>query len=252
MDRNAFFARIREATSRGRSYRAEINPQATEKQSYVGGGDDPVASLIREWEGAGGRGHRVADHAQARAFVRRFLEQYGIRSLLRWEHPVLDRLDVESVCEAIPASDRGTPNTNPGLKTPQATGSTAERWPCHIWRWREVEALAPAARQTPLFSAELGITSVHYAVAETGTLALCAGPGTPRLASLLPPLYLAVVEKSQIVPDLFDLFAALEPQKSALPSTINLVTGPSKTGDIEMKLTTGVHGPGEVHLLVIG
>ncbi|RPI75374.1 MAG: lactate utilization protein C, partial [Planctomycetaceae bacterium] len=69
--------------------------------------------------------------------------------------------------------------------------------------------------------------------------------------SLLPPRYLAIVEPSQIVPDLFDLFERLEQIKTDLPSNIVLVTGPSKTGDIELKLTTGVHGPGNVHLLVV-
>ena len=49
----------------------------------------------------------------------------------------------------------------------------------------------------------------------------------------------------------FDLFAGLEAHKHNLPSNLALVTGPSKTGDIELKLTTGVHGPGDVHVLVI-
>src|SRR5207249_2523590 len=98
------------------------------------------------------------------------------------------------------------------------------------------------------FAADLGITSVDWAVAETGTLALCSSSAQGRVVSLLPPRYLAIVEPAQIVPDLFDLFAALEPRKTELPSNLTLVTGPSKTGDIELKLTTGVHGPGEVHL----
>jgi L-lactate utilization protein LutC len=69
--------------------------------------------------------------------------------------------------------------------------------------------------------------------------------------SLLPPTFLAIIEPAQIVPDLFDLFTVLEAQKNDLPSNVALVTGPSKTGDIELKLTTGVHGPGDVHVLVI-
>jgi L-lactate dehydrogenase complex protein LldG len=71
------------------------------------------------------------------------------------------------------------------------------------------------------------------------------------VVSLLPKRYLAIIEPGQILPDLFDLFARLEERKSALPSNMVLVTGPSKTGDIELKLTTGVHGPGNVHLLVV-
>ena len=69
--------------------------------------------------------------------------------------------------------------------------------------------------------------------------------------SLLPATYLAIIEPSQIVPDLFDLFERIEERKHDLPSNIALVTGPSKTGDIELKLTTGVHGPGNVNVVIV-
>ena len=92
------------------------------------------------------------------------------------------------------------------------------------------------------FAADLGITSVDWAVAETGTLALCSHPGQGRVVSLLPPNYLAIIEPSQIVPDLFDLFTQLEPHGD-LPSNLALVTGPSKTGDIELKLPPASTAP---------
>jgi L-lactate dehydrogenase complex protein LldG len=76
--------------------------------------------------------------------------------------------------------------------------------------------------------------------------------GNERVASLLPPVYVAVVERAQIVPDLFDVVEHFESQvPSDLPSNLTFITGPSKTGDIESKLVTGVHGPGKWHVIVI-
>ena len=75
-------------------------------------------------------------------------------------------------------------------------------------------------------------------------------PDEPRSLSLLPPVHVAVAERRQILPDLFDLFAALGTDE--LPANVSIITGPSKTGDIELRLVTGVHGPGEVHVLLIG
>ena len=72
------------------------------------------------------------------------------------------------------------------------------------------------------------------------------------MASLLPPLHVAIVAAEQVLPDLFDLFDKLrEAGHDALPSNLTLITGPSKTGDIELTLTTGVHGPGEWHVVVV-
>ena len=69
-------------------------------------------------------------------------------------------------------------------------------------------------------------------------------------ASLLPPVHIAVADVDQLLPDLFDLFGRLSRQE--LPACVSLITGPSKTGDIELKLVTGVHGPGEVHVVLTG
>ena len=66
-------------------------------------------------------------------------------------------------------------------------------------------------------------------------------------------MHIAVATRSQILPDLFDLYAVLAHGQSppALPCSVVLITGPSKTGDIELRLVTGVHGPGEVDLILV-
>ena len=93
---------------------------------------------------------------------------------------------------------------------------------------------------------------MDFAVAETGTLAVSAQIGRERLTSLAPPIHIAIVERSQIVPDLFDLFQKLADRGLAnLPSNLSCITGPSKTGDIELELTTGIHGPGTWIVVII-
>ncbi len=100
------------------------------------------------------------------------------------------------------------------------------------------------------FAADAGITSVDYGVAETGTLAVLARPGQGRSVSLLPPIHIAVLDTRNIVFELAGLFARIAAD-GALPSALTLITGPSRTGDIELVLTIGVHGPGELHLILI-
>ena len=97
----------------------------------------------------------------------------------------------------------------------------------------------------------MGISGVAYAIAETGTLVMASGPNDPRSLSLTPFVHIAVVGSDQLLPDLFDLFTELEPEKDRLPACLSFITGPSKTGDIELKLVTGVHGPGELHVVLI-
>lgn len=90
------------------------------------------------------------------------------------------------------------------------------------------------------------------AVAETGTLVVCSSPGQERVVSLTPPVHLAIVARHQIVPDLFDVFGGLASRGlESLPSNLAFITGPSKTDDIELQPTTGVHGPGQWRVLIL-
>lgn len=101
-----------------------------------------------------------------------------------------------------------------------------------------------------LFSTGAAITGVRAAIAETGTLVCLASSQSARGTSLIPPMHIAIVDARQLHADLFDFFAWLARQ-GELPSNVNLITGPSKTADIEGVLVTGVHGPGVVHVVLI-
>ena len=98
--------------------------------------------------------------------------------------------------------------------------------------------------------AGLGITGAELGVASTGSVLVRMGPGAPRVASLLPPLHVCLLAEERIVPGFEELFAALPAHASASAQTV-LITGPSRTSDIERTLVWGVHGPIRVAVLVI-
>ena len=97
---------------------------------------------------------------------------------------------------------------------------------------------------------DVGITSADYALADTGTLVMISSHEEARMISLLPPCHLAVVPRERILTGLDELFT-VAPIPSDLSSSVVLITGPSRTADIEQILVRGVHGPGEVHVIVV-
>jgi L-lactate dehydrogenase complex protein LldG len=111
-----------------------------------------------------------------------------------------------------------------------------------------------AGDNTTVETAQAGITGCDAAIAATGTLVLNSGPGRSRMASLLPPLHVALVRESQLIPRLEDWVAAryaddLLDMRQA--SNITLITGCSRTADIEMSPVFGVHGPLEFVVVLI-
>lgn len=99
-------------------------------------------------------------------------------------------------------------------------------------------------------AADFGITSADYALADTGSLVMISSRQEPRLISLLPPRHIAVVPRERILANLDELFVLI-PLPSQLSSSLVLITGPSRTADIEQILVRGVHGPGHVHAIIL-
>jgi L-lactate utilization protein LutC len=88
--------------------------------------------------------------------------------------------------------------------------------------------------------ADVGLSSADAALAETGSIVITSGPGRSRLATLLPPVHVALVPTSRLTTDIFTWAAA---RPGEMPAKLVLVSGPSKTADIEQKMAIGVHGP---------
>lgn len=109
------------------------------------------------------------------------------------------------------------------------------------------DAIADASREE-LFSSDIGITSAQWAIAETGTLVLESGAERHRLVSLVPPVHVCLLTASSIRKSMAEI---LERTDVHANPAITFVTGASRTSDIELTLAIGVHGPGELHVIVI-
>jgi L-lactate utilization protein LutC len=113
----------------------------------------------------------------------------------------------------------------------------------------EIEALTVAPND--IFSYDVGISTAQAAIAETGTLVLDSADERHRLVSLIPPVHIAIVDASRICETLGEALALLRQDKE-LSRAVTFVTGPSRTADIELTLTVGVHGPQELYVIVNG
>lgn len=123
----------------------------------------------------------------------------------------------------------------------------------HVSPDSELASLALAnveIRRTPPGQFDAAVTFASFAIAETGTLAYAAGQGAPASWHFRPVLEIAIVRAGAVVAELEDVLAALN-AKGGLPSTLNLVSGPSRTGDIEQTMELGAHGPKELAVLVL-
>jgi L-lactate dehydrogenase complex protein LldG len=216
--REAFLERVRQAVAEGNRVggRPALRPRGT--VGYQGAGPDPVARFQSELTAAGGRVYLTADAPTAVEQVLELIRAKGAQRVLVGRGAVLNRL-------ALPERLRSL-----GLEAVVTD-----------------ELPSSEAKET-LFAADVGVSGAHALIAETGSVVVASAPAEPRSLSLLPPIHVVVADHRQILPDLFDLFAGLGPD---LPSCLTIITGPSKTGDIELRLVTGVHGPAEVHVVLL-
>jgi L-lactate dehydrogenase complex protein LldG len=226
--RDAFLERVRKAVTAGN--RAGIVHALPERNGvgYQGAGPDPLARFQNEWTLAGGQFHLLQNAGAARDKILELIKAHEARKILLGNDPVLIPLDLHQFVQGN------------GLEVISVAGSES------------------TINRDWFFAADIGISGVDFLIAETGSLVMRSSPQQPRSLSLLPPVHIAVAERRQLVPDLFDLFdntsdvsKDVESLTFPLPSSMTLITGPSKTGDIELRLVTGVHGPGTVHVLML-
>jgi L-lactate dehydrogenase complex protein LldG len=215
--REQMLKRIREAVIEGnRAGGTPTNIPERGNIGYQGAGADPVALFRETFAAAGGQLHVVDDHAGAAEVILDLARSRSIRHVLLGRGEVLD---------AVPI-----------IEPLRAAG---------------VEMVDVTAERSEWFRADMSVSGVDYLIAETGSVVLASRREQPRSLSLLPPLHIAVAERRQLLPDLFDLFSSIAPRSEELPACFSVITGPSKTGDIELRLVTGVHGPGEIHVVLI-
>lgn len=184
-----------------------------------------IAAFTAALEKLSGSVHRVPDAASARRQVLALVDARGARRVLAWDDAWLQP---EGMGEAL-----------------RAHGVAIES--CVL----PSDAAARAARLRALDDVTVGVTGAHAALADTGSVVVVSGPGRGRIASLLPPTHIAVVSAAQLYPSLGPFLAAHRDLADA-GSNMVVITGPSRTGDIEGTLVLGVHGPGDLHVVLIG
>lgn len=101
-----------------------------------------------------------------------------------------------------------------------------------------------------VFNIDAGITSTYGAIAETGALILWSSKEEPRQMSLVPPIHIAVLQADKIYNTFLEVMQK-ENWANGMPTNVFLISGPSKTADIELTLAFGVHGPKELIVLVV-
>ena len=183
-----------------------------------------------EFERVAGVFHRVASAAEVADTIARIGRERGATSVVTWPPAELG-VDLSSRLATAGMSVEAMPRAVPA----------------DVERRRLRETIARA---------DLGVTGADLAIAETGTLVLRAAAGRPRSTSLLPPCHVAVFDRTVLLESLEQVGLALEawhegPRSENEGAVINFITGPSRTADIELTLTRGVHGPKEVHAIFV-
>ncbi|NQW20894.1 MAG: lactate utilization protein [Chloroflexi bacterium] len=178
---------------------------------------------------AGWKVHRACNPETASDLVASICEEKKASSVLRSKHEVLDQIGIESAVTSTGAT----------LGITEHFGDNSS-------------ALVDNSKSSA-FSADIGITGVDYAIAETGTIVLHPRSGLSRLISLAPPTHIAVLRHGEVLDSLDELFAMERSDfmSGKLAGSMNLISGPSKTADIEGTTVTGIHGPLEVHLIIL-
>lgn len=220
--REDFLGLVRQAVGAGNRPGVGGSLESRGRAGYQGADAQPLQHFREEFAAVGGVFHLVADDETCRQEILQLVLANSAKRILLGGGELIHRLSLES----------------------QLIDSGADVI--------SVDGLTSDSCKESFFAADFGISAVDYLVAETGTVVLYSSPHQPRSLSLLPPVHIAVAERRQLVPDLFDLFPSSQnEQVPTLPSCITFITGPSKTGDIELRLVTGVHGPGEIHVILI-
>lgn len=164
----------------------------------------------------------------------------------------LDSLVLRDACRVVASSD-GVAASHGGLVRRLSEKGLSVVVPPAETSAQTTAAGADEDFKAALFKAGVGVTAADYAIAETGTLVLVSGGERHRLISLLPPVHVCLLDTRLIVGSMGELLAHFREHGEAhgrLPQALTLITGPSRTADVEQTLALGVHGPHELHVLL--
>jgi L-lactate dehydrogenase complex protein LldG len=195
--------------------------------------EELVSKFEKEFEALAGSPHRAATLTQLETVLRDILTSAGARVTVLSRHPLVGQLGLEEK-----------------LRT---WGIAVSAWPGA--EYSAAEATRQQAFREQAFAAAVGITGVDSVLAETGSRVLTSLAGGSQLASLAPPVHVALYRRSQVVESLDEVLAALpvsrDPSQPSPGRSVVFISGTSRTADIEQILVRGVHGPGHVHAILV-
>ena len=116
-------------------------------------------------------------------------------------------------------------------------------------RWSNEFAVARRAAEP---EDRVSVTRAYAGIAETGTLVFVSDRATPTTLNFMPETHVAVLARDRLVAHLEDVWVLLRAERARPPRTVNFITGPSRTGDIELQLELGAHGPRRLHVILVG
>ncbi len=219
MERDQFLQRVRTASAT-----SGLQPAAGEAPGGLVPDlsvDDLTARFIERLEMVDASSHMVSDGEAATRAVVDLMAAYGATEYLSWDP---DQLPVAGLLDRLPGR--------------RVSGEIA------------ADVAARLGHQTGYMDLQVGITGADAGLAESGSIVLAAGPGRPRMASAIPLAHIALLRAGDIVPTLSH-WVDEHPLAAAGTSNLVVITGPSRTADIEQVLNLGVHGPKHLHVVVV-
>ncbi|MSQ25876.1 MAG: 4Fe-4S dicluster domain-containing protein [Dehalococcoidia bacterium] len=250
----------------------------TDLQSRKRAAIDQMPELVQQFtekaQAAGAVVHIAQTPQDARAIVSELAKRHGVKLVVKSKSMATEEIDLNEHLEAQHievvetdlgewivqlAGEKPSHLITPALhKTREEvaelfTRVTGEYVPPDI---PTMVAIARKRLRQKFIDADMGITGANVAIAETGSLVLVSNEGNARLVSTLPPVHVAILGIEKVVPTMDDATAVLRVlSRSGTGQTvttyISYITGPSRTADIELSLTVGVHGPKEVHIILL-
>ena len=239
--KDEFLQSVRQALGRGEGPPDQSYPRLTESVAEL---EEQAARVRRRLEEnlpalldkladmaakGGWKVYRATGVEEAIGYIESLARESGASKVVRSAQEVFDQTPLDAAL------------TNLGLKVTTVLRDDAN----------PREALREEIRR-----ADIGITGADYALAETGSLVILPRRGLSRLVSLVPPVHVALVRPEDVLESLDDLFLLrrleYHQRGGEMGSYLNFITGPSRTADIEMTIVEGVHGPKEVHMVLLG
>ncbi len=227
-DRQSFFSGLRKNIKTplgGKAKRVE-NPMDglfTERETTAEERSELRKRFIDEWTTLGGKAFAVKDRNELVQALKGILQERNIQKAMRWDHPELEKLKLEEAFLDVQS-----------MVTKWPLANTYSEW------------IGKAAAM------EAGIVWADMAMAETGTIVLPASVSQPTSVCILPSTLIAIFTTAQLVDGFSAVIQTFKKRYGTkLPTTTTFITGPSRTTDIEMVLTIGVHGSKYVYAFIL-